>query len=253
MGTAGFDWLTGLFTSIAAGIGATLSGLPLWVWLLGALLLGGGVTGAVALWGLRRVHRLAHDLRVALVLMGSRHGRQCLRMAREIRVRGRWLRHTIRHEVEDRGERQALIRRLDRFITTELPAVLETARVFISQANDREETMLRERLDRQTRQWAEHPDAPGRESQLEAIARTRQQLARAGQATRERERLLHGLTEAVSALRDLEAGFAGLRMAREQPLPQLREHLDDLSRQLTYLKEAHEELAPPRDGPGHGH
>ncbi|MEE8433189.1 MAG: hypothetical protein V3S64_00240 [bacterium] len=241
MASTGVDWLNGVISRLFGGAASLIAEHP-WLIYLILLIPAAIVSGALAIWGVRRVRRFVHHWRVALALVPSGAGRRCLRLAREIRGRCGWLRHTIRREVADRAERQSLTRHLERFTAVELPSVLETARVFISQADDRGEAALRAALEAQTRRWSENPDSGAREQELEAIAKTRQSLAKVSQANRERDRLLGGLEEAAGALRELEAEFAGLRIARERVLPDLKEHLEDLTRQLSYLKSAHREL-----------
>ena len=234
-------WLDSVISRLSGAVASLFAGSPWLIYLL-ILIPAAIVSGALALWGIRRLRRFVHRWQVALALMSSGAGRRCLRLAREIRGRCGWLRHTIRREVTVRAERQSLTRRLERFTGIELPLVLESARVFISQADDRGEAALRAALEAQTRRWSENPDSAAREQGLEAIAKTRQSLAKVSLANRERDRLLAGLEEAAGALRELEAGFAGLRVARERVLPDLREHLEDLTRQLSYLRSAHQEL-----------
>lgn len=241
MAFTGIDWLGEVVSRLYDATVSLIAGHP-WAIYLIVLSAAAIVSGALAIWGVRRALRFAHRWRVALALVSSGAGRRCLRLAREIRGRCGWLRHTIRREVADRAERQALTRRLERFTAIELPSVLENARVFISQADDRREAVLRAALEAKTRRWSENPDAGAREGELEAIAHTRQNLAKVSHANRERDRLLGGLEEAAGALRELEAEFAGLRIARERALPDLKEHLEDLTRQLSYLKSAHREL-----------
>lgn len=238
MASAGVDWLIDVFLRFFGGVPSLIAGHPWAIALVPAVI----ITGVLAIWGVRRVRRFVHQWRVALALLPSGAGRRCLRLAREIRGRCGWLRHTIRREVDDRAERLSLNRRLERFTAIELPSVLETARVFISQADDREEAVLRATLEGQTRRWSENPDSAGREQELEAVAKTRQRLAKVSHANRERDRLLAGLEEAAGALRELEAEFAGLRIAREPVASGLKEHLEDLTRQLSYLRSAHREL-----------
>lgn len=244
MASTWVDWLNDVISRLSGEAASLMAEHP-WLIYLIILVPAAIVSGVLALWGIRRVGRWVHRWRVALALVPSGAGRQCLRLAREIRGRCGWLRHTIRREVADRAERLTLTRRLERFTAVELPSVLETARVFISQADDRGEAALRAALEAQTRRWSENPDSGVREQELEAIAKTRQSLAKVTQANRERDRLLGGLEEAAGALRELEAEFAGLRVAREQVLPNLREHLEDLTRQLSYLKSAHREMNEP--------
>lgn len=241
MASTGVDWLNDVISRLYGQAASLIAEHP-WLGYLILLIPAALVAGALAIWGVRRARRFVHQWRVALALVSSGAGRRCLRLAREIRGRCGWLRHTIRREVEDRAERLALTRRLERFTAVELPSLLETARVFISQADDRGETALRAALEAKTRRWSENPDSGAREQELEAIAHARQNLAKVSHANRERDRLLAGLEEAAGALRELEAEFAGLRVARDRVLPDLREHLEDLTRQLSYLKSAHREL-----------
>lgn len=248
MASSGLDWLDWLNGAISRLTGSAAGLIAEYPWAI--YLLVGATTvlaGAVAAaWSIRRVRRFLHGWRLTLALLPTAHGRRVLHLAREIRSRSRWLRHSLRGEKVDRAEWLALSRRLEHFSTIELPLVLDTARVFISQADDREEVVLRAELEVQTKRWSERPDEGFRQAQLETIATTRQRLASIEGINQERKRLLLGLGEAVAALKALEAEVAGMREARENTLPELREHLEELTRNMSYLKTAHRELKARR-------
>lgn len=239
-------WLNGVGDWMAeAGWPAIFQAHP-WLYGLAGLGLLAIPASMAAWWVLRRVDRTVQSWRLTLALLPTRAGLRCLRLSRDIRRRCRWLRSAIRREVADRAERQALLGPLERFAARELPSVLDQARVFISLADDRKEGRLRALLDEQTRRWSESPETAGREDQLRSIAETRQRLAKITHANRERDRLVNGLEEVAEALRDLEAEFAGLQSARDQTLPEVREHLEQLARQLAWLRTAHRELRTRR-------
>ena len=183
--------------------------------------------------------------------LGTRKGRRALALARGIRGGGANLRRSIRSEIHSKAERRALLTLLERFTRYDLEDVLEQCRILIAVGDDRKEATLREELERKTLSWSEAPDtaetgAGGiRERLQEDVATVRQRLARVSHANRERERALEGLEEAAAAVRSLEEELAGLKLARSKTLPEFRDQLNHVARQLGYLKAAHRELEPP--------
>lgn len=257
------QWINGLVDSLFGADGLALFNAHPWVYSLAAagMLTAAGTLGVLWVW--MRMRRMGRGMRRALALLGTRKGRRALALARGIREGGSNLRQAIRSEIRSKAERRDLLDLLDRFTRFDLEDVLEQCRVLIAVGDDRREAALRGELERKTRAWAEAPDAaeapdtpeaPGgkkagaggiRERLQEDIANLRQRLARVSQANQERERALGGLEEAAAAVRSLEEELAGLKLARSKALPEFRDRLNDVARQLGYLKAAHRELEPP--------
>lgn len=263
------QWINGLVDSLFGADGLALFNAHPWVYSLAAagMLTAAGTLGVLWVW--MRMRRMGRGMRRALALLGTRKGRRALALARGIREGGSNLRQAIRSEIRSKAERRDLLDLLDRFTRFDLEDVLEQCRVLIAVGDDRREAALRGELERKTRAWAEAPDtaeAPDaaeapktaetkgakkagaggiRERLQEDIANLRQRLARVSQANQERERALVGLEEAAAAVRSLEEELAGLKLARSKALPEFRDRLNDVARQLGYLKAAHRELEPP--------
>ncbi len=254
------QWITGLVDSLFGADGLVLFNAHPWLYSLAAAGIPTAVGTLGVLWVWMRMRRMGRGMRRALALLGTRKGRRALALARGIRGGGSNLRQAIRSEIRSKAERRALLDLLERFTRFDLEDVLEQCRVLIAVGDDRKEAALRGELERKTRAWAlapdtaEAPDASDaaeageggiRERLQEDVANLRQRLARVSQANQERERALLGLEEAAAAVRSLEEELAGLKLARSKALPEFRDHLNDVARQLGYLKTAHRELEPP--------
>lgn len=224
---------------------AAFSALPLLYILLAlAFVLTTGLL--LLLWGLWRLRRLGEGLRRSLAMVLRTDGRRCLWLAHEIRASGKRLRRSVRQGIEERAERRDLLQLLERFTRSELEAVLDQACLLIASSDDRAERRLGEALERQTRRWAGMADGAERESLQEAIAATRQALARIAHINTERRQLVQRLEEAAAAVRSLESELASLSLARHRVLPEFRDQLSAVSQRLAYLRAAHDELqAPP--------
>lgn len=251
------QWINGLVNSLFGPDGLVLFNAHPWLYSLAAAGTLTALGSLGVLWAWMRMRRMGRGMRRALALLGTRKGRRALALARGIRGGGANLRQSIRSEIRSKTERRALLTLLDRFTRYDLEDVLEQCRILIAVGDDRKEATLREELERKTRSWSEAPDtaeAPAaaqarqggiRERLQEDVATVRQRLARVSLANRERDRALEGLEEAAAAVRSLEEELAGLKLARSKTLPEFRDQLNHVARQLGYLKAAHRELEPP--------
>jgi hypothetical protein len=197
-------------------------------------------------WLSRRIAHLRRSVRTTLRLAASSRGRECLRLARGIRRGGASLRHAIRQEIEERGERRALLQALTRFTRAELHGVLEHAVRLLAHADDARERALRSELEQQQQAWSASRDEGERERLQHASAATRQQLAVVSAANAARTEHLRGLQEAAQAVRALEQELGELHRTRSRALPAFRDHLTQVARRMSDLKEAYRELDPPR-------
>lgn len=239
-------WLNGWVYALFGADGlVAFSAHPL-LYAAGAAALALAIVLGGAWWLSRRFAALRARVRLALALALSADGRRCLRLARQIRGGAVRLRHAIRTEIRERGERRELLRVLERFAHGELHGVLEHALRLIRQADDREAEALRLRLERQTRAWGAAASEGEREALQRDIAETRHHLAQARAAVDARDAHLRGLEEAAGAVQALESQLGELHLTRSRALPEFRDHLSAAAHQLSHLSAAYRELQEPR-------
>jgi hypothetical protein len=237
-------WWNGLVYSWFGADGLVLFSAHPLLFSLGAIAAAALLAVLLLAWALWRYRRLRRRVGLTLALLATPQGRRCLRWAREIRRGGARLRHSVRRELSDRGERRELLGLLERFTRSELEIVLEQARALIARSDEQGEGRLREALEGQTRRWSMLGEGSEREALQEAIANTRHRLARTSQANEECRRHCRGLAEAAEAVSALEMELTGLRLARTRALPEFHAQLHRVTERLGFLKSAHRELEP---------
>lgn len=192
------------------------------------------LTGARLAW-----HALLRDLRLSL----HGKGRQGLRLAGEMRSGSRRIMRDMRQEIADPAEQKELKAVVATFVGTDLPHLLDRLAWVLERCEDRRARKLRALHDARAQQWGQASSNPERETLNEEIADIRQQLARVDRMLNERARLLSGLGDAATALKSLEEELIGLRVARAEDSPRFHEHINQLSEDLRFLREAHLELS----------
>ena len=203
--------------------------------------------GLALAWSLvLRWRRWRRAMGLWLGLVRTARGRRCLRLARQIRRGGTRLRAAIRSEIDDRGERRALLQALQRFTRSELHGVLEQGLRLIADADEGQAPALQAALERDQQAWSAAPDDAERARLQRASAETLQRLARIREGTRARDEHLLALEEAAQAVLLLERELGGLRAARNRALPDFHSRLTAVAGQVAHLKAAYRELNEPR-------
>lgn len=236
------QWINGWVYDQFGPDGLALFRAHPWVYTGAAAAVAAVVVLGAAWWALRRLRRWREDLGIALRLALTADGRRCLAAARDIRRGAVRLRQSIRREIDDRGERRALLAHLDRFTRSELRHVLAQALGLIRAADDPREQGLQRELEWQSTAWGGATEDAERERLQQAIARTRHQLALIAPANAARTRHVRALADAAQAVQALETELAALRDARERALPAFRDHLGDAARRMADLRDAYRAL-----------
>lgn len=217
------------------------------VYAAAALLALAALAGGTAWWSWRRLREGTEALGRWSALVRSRAGRRALALAAEIRREARRLRRAIAHCVTDGGERQELLRVLERFVRGELAQSLDALRGWLAIGGAIRVRDLERRLEEETGRWSTLPECSERRAAEKAVARIKQQLALARRATEDHRRLLDGLEETAAAIRTLEAELLALDSARSPALPLFHAHLDDLAEGFRRQRDLHLEYqARPR-------
>jgi len=235
-------WLNGLVYSLFGPDVLALFQAHPWVYALLALGIATILAGLAGSWGVGRFLHWCRSSITFLRLAASQTGRHCLRQGRAIRRGAARIRRSVRHGLEDKAERRALLKALQGFSNEDMGIVLEQALRLIQRSNDKLERTLRAEMERRMETWSRLEEGGEREAQLRAIAEIRHRLEQVAQANRQRDQWIAGLDEGALAIAHLEGELAGLRLVRERNPAAFRAQLTQAAENLGHLKQAHLEL-----------